>query len=244
MSSYADITTEDPNALKRWLQNRRLDDALWCATTRLGSAFAGHVLDFGGGDGALCQRFLTRFPAASAVTFDPSSTMLQQAMGGSEGSSVEVTGSTESIESGSVDLVMCCEVFEHLPGPQIDGALSEISRLLRGSGTLVLGIPNELYLMALSKGMFRMMRRKGQYDARWDTILPAAKGHPRTDRPVLDLDGHPFIYPHTGFDYRTTLADLRRHGFKVESTHGSPIRRGPRFVQSELYLVCVKDSLR
>jgi hypothetical protein len=25
---------------------------------------------------------------------------------------------------------------------------------------------------------------------------------------VLDIDGHPVIYPHTGFDYRATLAAL------------------------------------
>jgi len=244
LSSYADITTEDPNAVKRWLQNRRLDDALWHVEAQLGSGFAGRMLDFGGGDGALCRRFLTRFPAATVVSFDPSATMLQQAADGPGGSTVEVTDSTASIESGSIDLITCCEVVEHLPALQIDQALSEISRLLPASGVLVLGVPNELYLMALGKGVFRMARRNGEYDARWDTVLPAVKGRPRADRPELDIDGHPFIYPHTGFDYRTTLADLERHGFRVEATHGSPMRRGPRLVHSELYCVCRKSPGR
>jgi SAM-dependent methyltransferase len=244
LSSYADITTEDPNAVKRWLQNRRLDDALWRVEVRSGSGFAGRMLDFGGGDGALCRRFLTRFPAATAISFDPSATMLEQAAERAGRSPVLLTGSTASIDSASIDLITCCEVFEHLPATQVDEALSEISRLLSATGTLVLGVPNELYLMALAKGVFRMSRRNGQYDARWDTVLPAAKGHPRADRPELDLDGYPFIFPHTGFDYRTTVADLRNHGFRVEATHGSPIRRGPHLVHSELYFVCRKVLVR
>ncbi|MGD0880648.1 MAG: class I SAM-dependent methyltransferase [Acidimicrobiales bacterium] len=259
MPSYADITTDDPNVVKRWLQNRRLDDALWHVDIEHGSGFGGRMLDFGGGDGALCRRFLSRFPDASVVSYDPSATMLEQAVAGVQAPANQTTettettesnqanqanqavGSTTSLESGSFDVITCCEVVEHLPAAQIDEALEEIFRLLAPTGLLVLGVPNELYLMALGKGVFRLIRRSGEYDARWDTILPAAKGHPREDRPVHDIDGLPFIYPHTGFDYRTTLADLRRHGFQVVGSHGSPIRRGPRFVNTELYLVCRKS---
>ncbi len=244
MPSYADITTDDPNLVKRWLQNRRLDDALWHVGVERGSDFDGRMLDYGGGDGALCRRFLTRFPAASVVSFDPSTTMLAEAVGGSQVTAVQAVGSTGPLETGSFDVITCCEVVEHLPVAQIDEALEEIFRLLSPEGLLVLGVPNELYLMALGKGVFRMVRRSGQYDARWDTVLPAAKGHPRMDRPVHEIDSLPFIYPHTGFDYRTTLADLHRHGFRVEGSHGSPIRRGPRFLNTELYLVCRKSTGR
>ena len=238
MPSYADITTEDPNAVKRWLQNRRLDDALWHVRKQLGDRFDGRVLDYGGGDAALCRRLLACFPSATAVSFDPSPTMQQQAVARSGDPRIEITGSTATVATGSIDLLLCCEVLEHLPAHQVDEALAEISRLLADRGTLVLGVPNELHLMALGKGIFRMVRRSGQYDARWDTILPATRGRPRSDRPVLDIDGHPFIYPHTGFDYRTTLADLERHRFEVVATYGSPVRRGPRFLHSELYLQC------
>ena len=242
MPSYADITTDDPNLIKRWLQNRRLDDALWHVATQLGSGFSGRMLDYGGGDGALCQRFLDRFPQASVTSFDPSASMLGQAAESASGSvgggGFTVLGSTAELEPATMDVITCCEVFEHLPAAQIEEALGEVTRLLTPGGLLIIGVPNELYLMALGKGLFRMARRSGQYDARWDTVLPAAHGHPRSDRPVHDLDGLPFIYPHTGFDYRTTLVDLEHHGFEVVSAHGSPIRRGPRFVNSELYLVC------
>ncbi len=242
MPSYADITTDDPNVVKRWLQNRRLDDALWHVSAQLGTGFSGRMVDYGGGDGALCRRFLDRFPRASVTSFDPSTSMFGQAAASASTAASDraftVIGSTTELDAASMDVITCCEVFEHLPAAQIEEAMCELTRLLSPGGLLIIGVPNELYLMALGKGLFRMARRNGQYDARWDTVLPAAQGHPRTDRPVHDLDGLPFIYPHTGFDYRTTLVDLEHHGFEVVSAHGSPIRRGPRFVNSELYLVC------
>ena len=238
MPSYADITTEDPNRVKRWLQSRRLDDALWHLGRTAGRDFDGRLLDFGGGDGALCRRFLARYPGAEAVSFDPSATMLAQASASVGDGRMVVAGSTASFDAATFDVVTCCEVFEHPPAAQVDDALREIARLLRPDGTLVLGVPNELYLMALGKGVFRMARRNGEYDARWDTVLPATKGRPRADRPEHEIDGHPFIYPHTGFDYRDTRRDLARHGFRVVATYGSPLRRGPMLIRSEIYLVC------
>jgi hypothetical protein len=53
--TYADITYNDPNRLKRWLQRRRLADAAAQATVGRSSTWSGNFLDFGGGDGALSR---------------------------------------------------------------------------------------------------------------------------------------------------------------------------------------------
>jgi hypothetical protein len=80
-----------------------------------------------------------------------------------------------------------------------------------------------------------MLRRRGAYDACLDTILLAARGRPRTDRPVLDLDGLPFIFPHSGFDYRRLSSAVAAAGFTAVMSYGSPFHRLPLAVSSEVY---------
>lgn len=48
------------------------------------------------------------------------------------------------LKDGSVDLVICSEVIEHLHDPK--KSLSEMYRVLRKSGTLILSTPNGLYV--------------------------------------------------------------------------------------------------
>lgn len=46
------------------------------------------------------------------------------------------------LPAGSVDLVVCCQVLEHLPFEQFPLALTEIRRIIRSGGTLVLSLPD------------------------------------------------------------------------------------------------------
>jgi SAM-dependent methyltransferase len=51
------------------------------------------------------------------------------------------------VASASADLVVCWDVLEHLPAPQL--AIREVARLLRPGGLLVLALPNILSLKGL-----------------------------------------------------------------------------------------------
>src|SRR6185312_3386599 len=65
--SYAALTREDPNQLKRAVQGRRLADALRLAhglTPRL-------IVDYGGGDGALARSAAALWPRARVICFEP-----------------------------------------------------------------------------------------------------------------------------------------------------------------------------
>ena len=46
------------------------------------------------------------------------------------------------LDTGSVDLVVCCQVLEHLPFEQFAIALREIRRVMRTGGHLVLSLPD------------------------------------------------------------------------------------------------------
>ena len=241
--SYADITTNEKNRLKRWLQNRRLDDALVYPQRQGFSRTGGTALDFGGGDAGLSRRIEERFSGYRPYCYEPSSEIRAEATAACAGTEVSIVGSLEDLGATQFDFVTCCEVFEHLPDAQADAALDEMKRLCADDGVIIIGVPNEIFLVGLLKGFFRMTRRYGAYDARWGTVLAAASGRPRTDRPVLAIDGLPFIYPHTGFDYRQLIARLRRHGLQVVMSYGSPFRRGPRWLNSEIYLVARRSPV-
>jgi Methyltransferase domain. len=240
--SYADITTNDRNPIKRWLQNRRLDDAL-VPLRHHDAQSSASALDFGGGDAELSRRFLERFPQGSAACYEPSDKIRTEATAVGASTRVQVVSDLAELAGRRFEIVTCCEVFEHLPPEQTALALEQIRSLLTASGVLVIGVPNEIYLVGLLKGLFRMTRRFGAYDARWDTVISSALGRPKANRPVLDIEGMPFIYPHTGFDFRALKRKVREAGYQVTDTYGSPFRMGPSFINSEVYLV-LKDGGR
>ena len=234
--TYAQITTGDANPLKRWLQGRRLDDALRHALAARGSDWPTRALDFGGGNGALSLRLHSQRPSCEIACFEPASSLRAEAEQLLAGTDVAVLA---AIEPGDhYDLVLCCEVLEHLPPAEARQALSDAHAVLAPSGRLVVGLPNELFGAALVKGLFRMARRHGEYDARFGTIAAATIGRPRLDRPVQQLDGLAFIYHHAGFDYRLACRQLEESGFRITGSFGSPFPALPLWCNTEIYLVC------
>jgi hypothetical protein len=99
-------------------------------------------------------------------------------------------------------------------------------------------VPNELFLPALVKGLFRMTRRYGAFDARPANVLQATIGRPPGRRPVREITaGLPYHFHHTGFDHR----ELRRtlsETFEVERQFASPA--GGELLGTEIYLILKK----
>jgi SAM-dependent methyltransferase len=237
VDSYARLTRNDPNPLKRWLQRRRLDDALAAA----GPAEPLCIVDYGGGDGALTAMAAERWPDAELICFEPAPRLAAEAralLAGVE--QAEVMQSTAEIPDGAADLVLCTEVFEHLPEAQTAEALAEIERLLMPGGRLVIGVPVEIGPPALLKGLFRMIRRPGAFDARPGNILGSALGRPPAPREEAEIaPGLPYFPHHTGFDHRALYAALAAR-FGVEAVTGSPFPNLPLALASEVYFTAVK----
>jgi predicted SAM-dependent methyltransferase len=82
--------------------------------------------------------------------------------------SVTYAESLGSVESESFDYVFCLEVLEHLPAKETIAAIAEIHRLLKPAGAAVIGVPHELFLPALVKGLFRV-------SAAMETSMPASR---------------------------------------------------------------------
>lgn len=243
MTTYADITWADPNPLKRWVQRRRLADALGCVPASLAVE---RVIDFGAGDGALAALAAARWPQATVTCFEPAEGLAQQAEDRLAGlPRVRVERTEAGLETGA-DVIFCTEVFEHLPPAETARALDEIERLLIPGGLLVVGAPVEVGPPALAKGLFRMLRRRGDFDGDPGRIWRAALGRPPQDRPKADWatsggETRGYHPHHLGFDYRALRRTLAARFIEVRLV-GSPLGLLPVFLNSEAYMTATRRA--
>jgi PPOX class probable F420-dependent enzyme len=237
---YSEITFDTRNPIKRYVQRRRLRDAL-SVLDDLDERFAGKFLDYGGGSGELSRMIAGRFPRAEVFCYEPAPELFQEAEQNLSGlENVVLVSSLEEIKGLKFHYVFCLEVFEHLPRRQTARAIRAINRSLAKGGTAIVGVPNELFLPALLKGLFRMTRRYGAYDARPGNVFRAAIGRPPHRRPVKEIaPGLPYHFHHVGFDYRELRLTLSET-FEVVGQFGSLIRS--ELLASEVYLVLEKPD--
>ena len=138
--AYADITTQDRNPVKRWLQRRRFSDALKVLTTARDTA-PPRILDFGAGDGELVRQAVS-VALVEAWVYEPTPSLMAEAREKLAGfDSVRFAGDLGSIKSESFDYIFSLEVFEHLPAEETAAAIAEIHRLLKPAGTRSLAFP-------------------------------------------------------------------------------------------------------
>ncbi len=225
--AYADLTTNDPHHLKRWVHRRRLASALSLVEPR------GTVLDFGGGNGELCKHLATT-PEIKVICYEPSSQLYAEAAANLSNSNVLLIRNLDGVPKRSVDLVYCNEVFEHLPEKESVEACLRIRQLLRPNGLAVVGVPIEIGPVALFKGLFRMTRRYGSHDAIIGHVLLATLGRPPARLLSVVEPGLPYFFHHLGFDHRKLATLLSKH-FVIEKVVCSPFHRLGPWANSEMY---------
>jgi len=206
--NYSDITINDPNIVKRFLQRSRFTDAVKLYPCQAGNF---KVLDFGGGDGELCLRLSDIDRGSSYICYEPSEDMHQQAKSNiPDKNKISLINSLESIATNSIDIIYSLEVFEHLPEQESVDALESIYSILKPGGSLIIGVPNELFISAMYKGIFRMYRRFGEFDAQLNNILKCVIGRPPQKRPVGEISpGKQYHFHHLGFDHRLLSERLK-----------------------------------
>jgi SAM-dependent methyltransferase len=231
---YADLTTNDPNVIKRYLQRRRFADAI----ALIGDRMPRDIVDFGAGNGELCRGLSERFPDSRIICYEPAEVWRLDALENLRGvANVTVVPSIDGIAPHSCDVVFCMEVFEHLPPVQTREALRQIKRLLADGGLGIIGVPIEIFAPALIKGVFRMIRRYGEFDATPGAVLCASLGIPPTERPLHQVGpGLSFHHFHMGFDHRR-FRDVLGAELSIVRTAGSPARWLGTLLNSELYFV-------
>ena len=237
---YADLTVGDPSPVKRWIQRHRFVDALRVLSDAPARERI-RVLDFGAGDGELVRQMVAVISRVDAVVYEPAPQLMAEAMGRLSGmESVVFADRIDALAANSFDYVFCLEVFEHLPSKETAQAIADIDRLLAPDGFAVVGVPHELFLPALCKGIFRMWRRYGDFDANAENICAAVLGRPPLRRPVAEIaPGISFHFHHLGFDYRALERDFKAR-FDVQAKWFSPFRFLGAALNSEVYFLLRK----
>ena len=234
---YAKLTTEDRNPIKRKLQKLRLQHSLQ-VLKKMPPNFSGAILDFGAGNGELCKQISLRLPNSQIVCYEPSAKLRQQAIENTENfKNILVTGNLKNSATEAFDFIFCLEVFEHLPPEETKAALKNMRQLLKKDGKLIIGVPNEIFLLALLKGSLRLIRRYGDVDARPGPVLKAFLGRPPKARETVSFDGLPYILRHIGFDYREFKKVIAQY-FRIEQSYGSPFTFLPLSLNFEIYFIC------
>jgi len=238
--SYAEKTFKERNPVKRWLQQQRLVSAIKiCRDPELPVPEA--ICDFGAGNGELCKLLAERYSAARIICYEPAPELLAEARQNlADVTRVELCQDIRGIAPGSLDAVFCLEVFEHLPPAETTQALQTIFDLLKPGGMVVIGVPVEIGVPALYKGIFRLSRRYGAYDANLKNVFLSFLGFPPKDRPVSEIaPGFRFHFQHTGFDYRRLKEALARY-FQLHRVSTSPFSVVGPWLMPEIYFVAVK----
>lgn len=163
------------------------------------------LLDVGCGDGRLTARIADACDATEVHGVDISEESIARAE--ERGVSGEVTNlndETFPFDDGQFDLVYFGEVVDYLHDP--DHCFSEINRVLRDGGTLVVSTPNlaaahNRVALALGKPPF-------PFRSSTDILMPDGGSSPLAKR-------------NTFYTVSTLEETLRNHGFDVETVVGS-----------------------
>jgi SAM-dependent methyltransferase len=113
---------------------------------RLGLRDGARVLDLGCGEGRHVHAFHLA-PGVDVIGLDADAPSLAKAaaglatLPGASGATLLMRGDAYRLpfEDGAFDVVVCCEVLEHLP--DVDGALTEMTRVLKPGGRLAVSVP-------------------------------------------------------------------------------------------------------
>jgi SAM-dependent methyltransferase len=242
LMSYSKLTFKDKNFVKRWLQNQRLISALKLLN---GSrADTNIVCDFGAGDGEFCKLLSAHDQIGKIICYEPMSHSILEAKENLQGlKNIEFCQEIEKLEPESIDVVVCLEVFEHLPPNETNAALNSISALLKPEGKIIVGVPVEVGIPALYKGLFRMSRRYGEFDANIKNVSRSFLFAPPKDRPVTEIAPRiNYHLEHMGFDFRHLKEVLTQH-FDLSGITTSPFSLFGSWFMPEIYIVGEKAKV-
>ena len=235
--SYADITFKDPNYIKRWLQYNRLSSAVRLSTNYLNNKDKLSICDFGAGNGELCKLVTKKYINALITCYEPTPELYDEAKLNLLNYKIDLINDINNLSNNTFDIIFCLEVFEHLPPIEINKVFNSFLSILKPNGVVIVGIPIEIGVPALYKGLFRIFRRYGSYDANIKNIINSVVGRPPKIRPLLDIaPGFPYYSAHMGFDYRNFINECELN-FTILRTSASPFNLFGSLLMPELNII-------
>lgn len=179
----------------------------------------GKVLDYGSGDGYFVD-LLTDLGFA-AVGYDPLPLI--------RGHNVR-----QSLEGlGGFDCITCLEVLEHIPDEQIAAFLSDVRRLLKPDGVLIISVPVMIGPVVIPKALPDVLRGKMRnFGYTLHGLMQAVFGKPPSPRRLTSYGN----YLHMGFDHRR-LRPMIEAAFGACQERTSPFSFLPAWANSQVFFI-------
>ncbi len=121
------------------------------------------ILEAGAGEGKLTKILAELYPTAEVIASDLEESVNNKArvlLAKYKNAKVQQEDVEKlSFADGTFDLVLCCEVLEHVPHPE--KALSELRRVLRPGGVLIASVPREPIWRALNMARLKYLPKFG-----------------------------------------------------------------------------------
>lgn len=226
------------NRLVAFSHRARFDTA-----RRLVAPFAGgRLLDYGCGDGTFLWRVADLFP--DAVGLDVSEQRIEncrQRLGNIARLRFLHTSAFSGHElSEPFDVATCMETLEHCPPPQLEQVLSDLKRVVKPNGTIIISVPIEIGPTLLAKQMVRhFLGRRGVGDYQYTESytrselvkMMFATSDTEIERPVYGSE-----HPHKGFNWRSLKRRLERE-FRVEDLTFSPFGSLRGWISSQVWFI-------
>lgn len=218
--AYQDQTVNTQNPIARYAHRARLRRSIRYASELL--RVGGCMLDFGCGTGDFLRAFKAVRPDAALLGYEPFLSPGSEAF-------VRITD-MNAVAPGSVDLLGCFEVLEHLTDEQVDRFILDAGRVLRPGGHLLASVPIIGGLTLLLKESNRMLlfRRRSEYGAR-ELLRAAFLGIPGAQPPDRR-------FSHKGFDFGAMRARLSRR-FSLQTESLCPFSPLPWWLNSQAFMV-------
>jgi len=241
---YSELTINDPNFIKRFLQRYRFKTAISLFDKYVAKK-PKHILDYGAGSAQLIKELIEKIKQENKYyVYEPTKYLMDEAKDNLVDlnyNEIHFFDNSNFIKSNEIDVLFCLEVFEHLPKEEINNVISDIKKLITQDGIAIIGVPIEIGIPALYKGIFRMTRRYGEYDACIRNVVLSLLYSPPSNRPTREItDGFKYHRHHVGFDLRT-LFDKFNKEFTIIDMRSSPFSFLGRFINPEYYFVLKKS---
>lgn len=229
MVRYADYTTSESSAIKRWSHNTRFRVAL----STLGDLEQQSLLDYGTADAQMLRIVKESHPDVTCVGYDPHL---------DEGAAevvalypdVEVTERLGALSGRQFDIVTCFETLEHFTDDALNDRVDEIVALVRPDGEIVVSVPIEIGPASVFKNVVRAVSGKRHPGTTMPVVLASLFGA-AVRRPAAKAGG--YISSHIGFDYRVIPGLFEKRGWKLKRTGYSPVGPlGPLFNSQALFV--------
>lgn len=233
MPAYQEYTYRSQSPIKRWLHQKRFDQALKILDLKKTDL----LLDYGCGDGYLLKLCSKIIPSQNLFGFDPADIMHKEAVK-NVGKKIKVVKNINELNK-KFTKIACLETCEHLADGDLKILLSSIKKLLVSNGQIIISVPIETGIPATLKNLFRFAKNKNYDNLSFNSKIKALFSRSIVRKTTEKISNINYIYTHIGFNHRNFELLLKDY-FKILRKSYSPINFLGPGLNNTIYYVCKK----